>query len=145
MAEVGINRRDDPTIPNAEDLYRRVVTAWIVPDQAAGRNRLSSAAFDDSRNEISVDLSSMISPEESLRLGLRFGGGPLRGLVAVTAGQARDLDQVVVRDPIPEDPAWSLPGNPAHSLICGKQTKSIKKRLAAQARWVYPPDQNPFV
>ena len=135
MAEVGIDRRDDPTIPDAEDLYRRVVDERIVTEQATGRKRLSSQAFSDRRNEISVDLSSMISPEESLRLGLRCGGGPFRGIVAITAGQARDLDQAVIRDPIPD--------NPAHSLICGK--KSGQRRLAAQARWVYPPDQNPFV
>lgn len=142
MAEVGIDRQNDPTIPDAEDLYRRVVEERIVTEQATGRKRLSSQAFSDPRNEISVDLSSMISPEGSLRLGLRFGGGPFRGIVAITAGQARDLDQVVVRNPIPEDTARSLPGNPAHSLICGR--KAAQRHLAAQARWVYPPDQNPF-
>ena len=143
MAEVGIGRQDDSTIPNAEDLYRRVVEERIVTEQATGRKRLSSQAFSDPRNEISVDLSSMISPEESMRLGLRFGGGPFRGIVAITAGQARELDQVVVRDPLPEDPALSLPENPAHALICGK--KASQRRLAARASWVYPPDQNPFV
>ena len=142
MAEVETDRRDDPTIPDAEDLYRRVVEERIVTEQDTGRKRLSSQAFSDRRNEISVDLSSMISPEECLKLGLRFGSGPFRGVVAITAGQARDLDQVVVRDPIPEDPARSLPENPAHALICGK--KASQRRLAARARWVYPPDQNPF-
>jgi len=143
VPEVGTDRRDDPTIPDAEDLYRRVDEERIVTEQATGRKRLSSQAFSDRYNEISVDLSSMISPEESLRLGSRFGGGPFRGIVAISAGQARDLDQAVVRDLIPEDPARSLPANPAHSLICGK--KSAQRRLAKRARWVYPPDQNPLV
>jgi len=78
-----------------------------------------------------------------MRLGLRFGGGPILGVVAITAGQAREFDQVIVRDPLTEDPALSLTENPAHALICGK--KKAQRRLAAQARWVYPPGQNPFV
>jgi len=144
VAEAGIDRQDDLTIPDAEDLYRRVVELWIFTEQATGRKRLSSQAFSDRHNEISVDLSSMISPAESLGLGLRFGSGPIRGIVAITAGQARDLDQVIVRDPLPEDPALSIPENPAHALICGNQKKSVQKRLAARARWAYPPEQNPL-
>lgn len=96
-------RIDDSTIPDVEDLYRRVVTGeygWIVTEQTTGRRRVSSQAFTDPHNEISVDLSSMISPEECLRLGLRLQAKAVGGVVAVTAGQARELNQTVVRNPI---------------------------------------------
>lgn len=99
---------------------------------------LTSQVFSDPNGEVSVDRSSLMSPERCLAMGdVRH-----LGVVAVTAGQARCLDQIVVWDPCLD--------NPAHALICGKgaQTRKSRKRvakdLARMARWIYPPDQNPL-
>lgn len=131
-------REDDPRIPNSEDMYRRVIGDFVLRRQDSGSKVLSSQAFSDPYGEVSVDRSSLISPEGCLALGdVRH-----LGVVAVTAGQARQLQQIVVWDPIPE--------NRAHALICGKRQetgsarKRIAKKLAKTARWVYPEDRNPF-
>ena len=125
-------RKDDPTIPDSEDLYRRVLAICIVTEQASGRKRLSSQTFADPFEEISVDLSSLISPVACLALG----EARHVGVIAVTAGEVRRLSQVVVRDPLPEDDA--------HALICGKQNRALRKRLARMARWICPLGANPL-
>lgn len=119
---------NDETIPDDEDLYRRIAKDWLVKDEATGRLRLSSAAFRDNRKEISVHLSSLITASDSLSRG----GDGIIGLVSITAGQARSLDQGVVRDPLPDDEA--------HALICGRQSKTTRRHLAATAVWVCPID-----
>ena len=120
-------RHDDNSIPDAEDLYRRLARDWIVPDRVMGGVKISSGAFKDRDKEISVHLSSMITPEDSLA----YGGEGIVALAAVTAGDARSLEQAVVRD--------TQPGDPAHALICGRQPKAIQKKLAELARWVREP------
>ncbi len=123
-------RRDDATIPDAEDLYRRLAKDWIVPDAVYGGLRISSGAFRDPDSEISVHLSSMIAPEDSLA----YGGENIVALAAVTAGEARRLEQAVVREPQPRDPA--------HALVCGRQPKNVRRQLARLARWIcYPDDE----
>lgn len=152
MASAGARRQDDRSIPNSEDLYRRVRgvgderAKYIVRRHDSGRPELTSQAFSDPTGEVSVDRSSLITPEGCLALGdVRH-----LGVVAVTAGQARSLDQVVVSDPIDGDPEHGVLPNPAHALICGKAEQAPKSRkriaraLARMARWVYPPDQNPL-
>jgi len=122
------HRRDDESIPDAEDLYRRLAKDWIVPDRVMGSVRVSSGAFRDPNSEISVHLSSMIRPDDSLA----YGGAGIVALAAVTAGDARGLGQAVVRDAQPDDPA--------HALICGLQSKSVRHKLASLARWIRKPD-----
>ena len=123
-------RHDDESIPDTEDLYRRLPEAWIVPDEVMGGVRISSGAFRDPDSEISVHLSSMIAPDESLA----YGREGIVALAAVTAGDARSLKQAVARDPQLNDPA--------HALICGWQPMTIRRQLARVARWVrYPDDQ----
>ena len=123
-------RRDDATIPDREDLYRGLAKDWIVPDAVSGGVRISSGAFRDPDSEISVHLSSMIAPEDSLA----YGGEGIVALAAVTAGDARRLDQAVVREP--------QPGDPAHAVVWGPQPKSVRRQLARLARWIcYPDDE----
>ncbi len=125
---MGSPRDDDPTIPDVEDLYRRLAKDWIVPDEVMGGVRISSAAFSDADSEISVHLSSLITPNDSLA----YGGKSIVALAAVTAGDARSLEQAVVRDAQPVDAA--------HALICGRQPKSIRRKLRNLARWIRYPD-----
>ncbi len=121
-----LSRRDDDSIPDVEDLYRRIVQEWLVPDAATGRKRLSSMAFKSKDNEISVSLASLTDADNCFSLG----GPKTVGVAAVTAGGARQLEQAVVRDPTPAEPA--------HALICGKQTKRVLRALAKKAVWMYP-------
>ena len=123
-----IRRHDDPSIPDTEDLYRRLARDWIVYDEMTGGVRISSGAFLDQDREISVHLSSLITPKDSLA----YGGKGIVALAAVTARHARSLEQAVVRD--------AQPGDPAHALICGQQDKSIQHKLRDLARWVICPD-----
>jgi hypothetical protein len=150
MEATSRNRQDDPTIPDEEELYRRIVKDWIVP-QPFGGNKLSSQAFRDEgqenegqgkRREASVDLSSLAPAEETFN----FQGRNERtvGVVSITAGEARNYEHAVVRDPLPD--------NPAHGLICGDiswsgtKYRKLAKNLAglAKNRWVFPPGENPF-
>ena len=132
MRDSGTFRQDDPSIPPEEDLYRNVLDTCIIREQASGRVRLTTDTFRDRRGEISVNLSSLATPAQSLALGI-----PRHvGVVAITAREARQLDQIVVRNPIPV--------NRAHALVCGRQTRATRRRMAEIARWVYPPDRNPL-
>ena len=124
---------DDPSIPNGEGLYRWILEEWIVRNQATGLMRFSSAAFEG--DEVSVDLSSLSSPEDSFQRGRSVMRSEICGVAATTAGQARELGQAVIRDPLPE--------NPAHSLILGRKTHATKKKLAKTARWVFPKAAQP--
>jgi hypothetical protein len=49
-------------------------------------------------------------------------------LAAVTAGLVRKCGQSVVRDPLLEEPA--------HALVVGTKTDSVRKRLAKGSTWV---------
>ncbi|MBL7133520.1 MAG: hypothetical protein ISS78_05430 [Phycisphaerae bacterium] len=116
-------RQDDRSIPDREDLLRWIIDDWLTTDKTTGEKRIKSSAFSDRQGEISVDLSSETTVEET------FARGPdtTVGVIAVVAGYARSLDQIVVRDPIPD--------NRAHALICGTQTKSTRRKLAKASQW----------
>ncbi len=107
----------------------------LVPDGSTGGIRISSAAFDDSRDgsPMSVDLE-----KEMLRWG-KNADSTLQGfegfaLASLCAGVVRSLNQGVFRDPLPD--------NPAHALVFGEKTKSVRKKMAKQAAWAVPPPDN---
>lgn len=52
-------------------------------------------------------------------------------LAAITAGLARSCEQGVAREPLPDEPA--------HGLVFGRKTDSVKKKLARGSRWIVPP------
>jgi hypothetical protein len=115
---------DDTTIPPDERLLRRVHPTHVVPDQNGGF-RLSSAAFND--RELSVDIASTLSqlnrPYESCLHG--YDG---YGLIWFSAQSARANQQVVCRDPLPD--------NPAHGIVYGHKPTSVRRRLAALSTWL---------
>lgn len=77
---------------------------------------MSTAAFDNL--EMSVDLASVrLSRGEPLTATLDGYEG--FGLVAITAGTARAKSQAVCRAP--------LASNPAHGLVVGNKSDSVKK------------------
>ena len=130
MAE-SASLHDDPGIPDGEPLYRTVHPNHVHPTE----DRPSSAAF--KKLEISVDRSSLSSPQESL------DRHPNHTCVAeVSAGEARTVENVggVVSDPIAGDP--EMPDNPAHALIFREDGTSksawftvTAKALARAASW----------
>jgi hypothetical protein len=125
---------DDDTILNEAELYRRVPPQWLVRDENLGTVRPSSQAFQDSPNgsPMSVTLADVLSAagrEPSSVLSGHQGFG----LVAITAGLARECQQGIMRDPTEEEPA--------HALVFGKKTGGVKSKFAKQSRWVVEPSE----
>ena len=52
-------------------------------------------------------------------------------LAQITAGFARFKQQGVQRDPLPDEPA--------HALVFGNKTDSVRKAFAKTCEWVIPP------
>lgn len=129
----GFSYVDDPSIANDAVLWRRIHPTWKVRDDNSGGWRVTSAAFDDSRDgsPLSVLLAAVV--RES-------GRGPadvLSGftgyfLASLTAGDARRCGQGIARTPEPDEPA--------HASVFGRKTKSIKRKLADAAGWIIGPN-----
>jgi hypothetical protein len=123
---------DDITIPDPEKLLRRIPEYHYPYDSKIGRHRISSAAFFDPNQQISVDRRSISTPEQTRN---RNNPDPSNfGVAAVTAALARQLQQMVVSSPSHT--------NPAHALIVGKQTAAVRKKLAKAATIEIEPPTN---
>jgi len=118
---------DDADIQDSEELWRRIHPSWWVWDDKISGHRLSSQAFENSRDGsgTSVVLSSESSTEQVL------GGFPGYGLAALTAGAARAAEQGVRRVPIQD-----VPG---HAQIEGKKSGPIKRRLVEASKVIATP------
>jgi len=117
---------DDPNIPNAERLFRRIHLTHVVEGEG-GSSMVSTAAFRDV--ELSVNLESVMdaegrAPEDSLK------HNPNDLLMSITAGLCRNQEQLVGPDPIPEEPA--------HGYAFGKKSKGVQRALRDAAVWVVP-------
>ena len=123
---------DDPSIADAEDLWRRVHPDHWVLDKNVGAMRISSAAFTNQTNQLamSVEIASMCaSPASALE------GHEDHGLAAFSAGHARhQCGQGVV--PAPEQ------DNPAHAHVTGDKPKPVKRCLQRGASIVQEPSKN---
>jgi len=123
---------DDPTIANGSILWRRIYPGWAIHDENSGKLRVSSAAFDDSKDgtPTSVLLADIVilSGREARSV---LAGFPEYGLAALSADQVRNCGNGVARDPLPEEPA--------HGLITGRKTKKAKQCLQRAADWVIRP------
>ncbi len=123
---------DDCSIPDDAFLWRRIPQQHFVLDANLGRQRPSSAAFEDHPN--GTPMSVMLAAEV-----IRTERGPedvLAGhegfaLAEFRAGLARSLNQGVARDPVPEEPA--------HAVVFGKKSGSVRKTLAKESEWVIAP------
>jgi len=103
-------------IDNNDDLYRRIPPTQYYEKES----RPSSAAFRDP--ELSVDWSKYTTPEKTLR------GYPSHHLGSFKAIVPRQLSQEVKHNPIP--------GNYAHSLVIGKKTIAIARKLAKSCKLI---------
>ena len=89
-------------------------------DENLGRNRPSKAAFEDDEDghPMSVVLADLVTASG------RGSADVLKGhegfaLAQITAGLARSKQQGVQRDPLPDEPA--------HALVFGNKTDSVRK------------------
>ena len=119
---------DDPSIPDDAELWRRIPPWHFYFDDKLGRVRPSKAAFEDDvdGSPMSVILAAEAGPPE-----LALVGHSGVALATGTAGLVRACGQRVARDPTPDEPA--------HAVVIGRKTDSIKRRLAREARWVVLP------
>ena len=125
---VGAGYGDDPSIPDEAELWRRIPPWHFYYDENLARWRPKSSAFDDDdgSSPMSVFIATEASgPETAL------AGHEGYALAAFEARLARECGQAVVRDPLPE--------SPAHAVVVGRKTGSVKRRLARGATWVVPP------
>jgi len=125
---------DDKSIADADELWRRIFPGWVVPDQNVGGLRISSQAFEDSKDgtpcSIFIAQTVVDGGRSAHDLLAGFDG---YSMAALSAGVARDNRQAVCRDERPEEPA--------HGAIVGKKTKPVKNALAKYAteHWFIPP------
>ncbi len=124
--------KDDPSLADSSLLLRRVPAEWVVQDAAGEGFRPSSAAFDDhpDGSPMSVVLAEVLEGA-GRPLTDALAGHAGFSLVAFSARDARACGLAIERDPTPEEPA--------HGLVCGAKTKSVKRRLARASHWVVPP------
>ncbi|HUY37004.1 MAG TPA: hypothetical protein VMV69_30075 [Pirellulales bacterium] len=120
MADHGLN--DDPSIADSEALWRRIPPTHCVLDRNLGRVRPSSAAFENHPNGSPM---SVVLGKEVIAAG-RDAESVLKGhegyaLASFSAGLARQCGQAVARDPLDEEPA--------HALVIGKKTGSVKRAV----------------
>ena len=128
--------RDDPTIAPSAELLRRVHESQIVPDRNAGRMRVSTSAFDNSSDGSPMSVS-LLDELKARGLGPEAVLLGYPALISITAGLARNCAQGVAREPTRDDPA--------HAVVFGEKTGSIKRKFAKQAKWVIPEAAPPLV
>jgi len=123
--------QDDPTIPDCELLYRGIHNLQLIRPG----NTVSSAAFKSKTNpHVSVDLSSLSTPEETHRRRPSDVG-----VVELVAGTVRTITPGVVRRPVE--------GNPAHALIIRDfglskgQREKVARKLAKASVWAIAPKE----
>lgn len=123
---------DDPTIGNDAWLWRRIPSRHFFFDENLGRIRPSKAAFenDDDGHPMSVVLADLVTTSGRGPAHVLHGHGGF-ALAQITAGLARSKQQGVQRD--------SLPDEPAHALVFGKKTESVRRTFAKACEWVVPP------
>ena len=116
-----------------ENLYRGIISAdWVIYDNNLKRHRLTSRAFKGTfpaKNELSVDIASKTSPQQSLDRLPKSDG-----LVRFSAKLPRKKGLEVVEDPIPQ--------NHAHALVISKSSnisKGVRRLMAENCVWVIPP------
>lgn len=125
--------KDDPTIADTANLWRRIPADWVVEDQNLGRLRPSSKAFQDHPNgtPMSVLLGDDVTNDGRTAMDALKGLSGF-GLVSFSAGFVRQqCGQGVARDPTPDEPA--------HAVVFGTKTGGVRNRLAKVADWVIKP------
>ena len=128
---------DDASIGDDCNLLRRVQIKkhFIVWDHNQERWRPTSASFRDSRDGSPM---SVVLQDDLVRDGRDIREVLVSheefGLAAITAGFAREQNQRIAREPMPDEPA--------HGIVIGNKKRS-DKRMAKNAQWIIAPNLPP--
>ena len=118
---------NDSAVSDSDTLYRRIKPHFLVPGEG-GRLRVASAAFKN--YEMSVLIESLLS-QQGRAIAQEMQNYPGEAAVAITAGLARELGQIVCGDTEP-------PNDPAPGLVIGKKTGSIANPIRTGGQVDYP-------
>jgi hypothetical protein len=132
---------DDTSIANQHRLWRRVPPGlpWVLWDNNLKRMRITSAAYDDSRDGTPLSvyleqdaLASNTQPDNCLQQHTGFG------MAALPAGSARTKKQIINRFPI-VGAITANPCDPFHAAIIGPKTHGNKSGMAKASQWLIVP------
>lgn len=118
---------DDPAIPDDADLHRRIPPIWWVPDERTGGRRLSTQAFENSRDGSGT--SVFIASETTVDATML--GFAEYGLASLKASVPRAHSQGVRRVPVA--------GLPGHAQIEGRKSRGVKQALVSACQLVKEP------
>jgi hypothetical protein len=122
---------DDPTVLDADPLWRRLHPEQYVDDGQGGK-RISTAAFENSSDGTGMSVSlGREAAAEGIDPALALKRYPGFGMASITAGICRAHNQGIERDPTEEDRH--------HAVVNGVKTKSTRKALAKIARLLILP------
>ena len=127
---------DDPAIADDAELWRRIPPNspdspnWVIFDEKRERWRPSSGCFKG--DEMSVALADIVIGSGGTAKAY-LADHEAYGLASITAGLARSSKppQGVCPDPGADQPA--------HALVVGPKTDSVRRRFAVKAEWVIKP------
>jgi hypothetical protein len=119
---------DDPGIPDAEGLLRRVIADWVDPRDGT----LIASAFLDRRSGfVSVNRASMTTRDKVLK------DYNHTGIAELKAAFPRFIRHAVASDPQPDDPSHALIVPPGDLDTMSKR-KAAARQMAKAARMVVP-------
>lgn len=120
---------DDKTISSEVVLWRRIPLkpSHCVYDHNLKRWRPTSAAFKDhpDGSAMSVTIDAGQAPATAIT------NYPGQYLAGIAAGIVRDLGQIVVRKPLPDDVN--------HAEVAGLKPKKVSSEMAKAAKWIVAP------
>ena len=124
--------RDDPTVSDDDALLRRVPPQMILANSSQQDIEVSSAAFSNPSDGSGM---SVIIRSELIAVGGRMEdvltGYEGFGLVSLSAASVREQNQIVVRKPLPD--------NPAHGEVIGEKTRGVRRAMKRSAIWLIKP------
>lgn len=113
-----VEREDDPSIGPDELLWRRAPYEWLQRDETGDMRPTSQVFLDRRSGEVSVVLASLADKDRVL---MQY---PSHSLVEVRAEVVRLQGCILVRDPLPDEPA--------HALICPPRGQKQLSKTAAR-------------
>lgn len=124
--------KDDPSIPDQSDLYRRVHPSQAVFDEKIGEHRPSSAAFKDHPNgsPMSVNLLCVMQDLNVDPVSYTLSDFPNYYLAIIECGFTRSLNQAIAHEPLQD--------NHAHGVVFGEKPKKLCRKLAKNCRFKGP-------
>lgn len=131
-----VNYTDCQEISNEHHLLRRIMPEQCIFDDNLGRNRPSSAAFEDCRDGDPMSVFWKERHEsEGLDVTQILKGHNGYSVARFTASLTRSLNQILHHDPIEDENPEHR--QPAHVLVVGKKTKSFSKTIAKESSWEF--------